>query len=118
MVFFAALMLWSFGSKDYRALRGERPHTNSFKAFLHSQNYWDFIRDTGLAFNFFFDYVLGKSYTRSADSRAFDTAFGVQHNRGYSGSSSRSNKMNLKYADGTQVREATDSSLSRPLRVK
>jgi hypothetical protein len=26
--------------------------------------------------------------------------------------------MNLKYADGTQVREATDSSLSRPLRVK
>jgi len=83
MVFFAAFMLWSFSSKDYRAMRGGRPHTNSFKAFFHSQNYWDFIKDTGLAFKFFFDYALCRPYTRSPTQDQFDTAFGVHRNGNY-----------------------------------
>jgi hypothetical protein len=78
MACFAALMLWSFSSKDYRAMRGELPHTNSFKAFLHSQNYWDFIRDTGLALKFFVDYALRKPYTHTAEPAQFETAFGVE----------------------------------------
>lgn len=68
-------MLWSFSSKDYRTIRGDRPHTNSFKAFLNSQNYWDFIRDTGLALKFYFDSALGKSHQYSPNQ--YDTAFGV-----------------------------------------
>lgn len=83
MVFFAAFMLWSFGSKDYRAMREGRPHTNSFRAFLHSQNYWDFIKDTGLALKFFFDYALCRPYTRSPPQDQFDTAFGVHRNGVY-----------------------------------
>jgi len=79
MVIFSALMLWSFSSKEYRAMRKGRPHTNSFTAFFHSQNYWDFIRDTGLALKFFFDYALRKPYTHSAESNQFDTAFGVRY---------------------------------------
>lgn len=76
MVIFSALMLWSFSSKEYRAMRKDgRPHTNSFKAFLHSQNYWDFIRDTGLALRFYLDSVLGRSRKYSPDQ--YDTAFGV-----------------------------------------
>jgi Gpi18-like mannosyltransferase len=83
MVFFSALMLWSFSSKDYRAMRKGRPHTNSFKAFFHSQNYWDFIRDTGLALKFFFDTLLRRSYINPAEPDGFDTAFGVHRSGTY-----------------------------------
>jgi hypothetical protein len=84
MVFFSALMLWSFSSRDYRAMRGGRPHTNSFKAFFHSQNYWDFIRDIGLALKFFFNSALRRPYyDRSAERDNFDDAFGVHRSGTY-----------------------------------
>src|ERR1700734_645612 len=104
MVLFAALMLWSFNSRDYRAMRGDRPHTNPFKSFLHSQNYWDFISDIGAAFKFFFDYALCRPYTRSAEQVDFDTAFGVRHDDGYPSPSSSLNEMN-PYTNGAQLRE-------------
>ena len=66
-------MMWSFSSKEYRALREGRSHTNSFLSFLHSLNYWDFIRDTAAAIAFFFDFARRKPHTRSG----FDSAFGV-----------------------------------------
>ena len=53
MVLFAALMMWSFSSKEYRALRGDRPHTNPFMAFLHSLNCLDFIQDATASIAFF-----------------------------------------------------------------
>jgi hypothetical protein len=75
MVIFSALMLWSFSSKDYRALRGDSPHTNSFKAFLHTLNYGDFISDIGASLKFYFNSILRRSPTSSPDQ--YDAAFGV-----------------------------------------
>ncbi|KZP10495.1 DUF300-domain-containing protein [Athelia psychrophila] len=78
MVVFSALMMWSFSSAPYRAMRGDKPHTNSFMAFLNSMNYWDFIKDTYMAVKFFVRYAMGKPGTHSkGDVPNFDTAFGV-----------------------------------------
>lgn len=112
MVIFAALMLWSFSSKDYRALRGDRPHTNSFKAFFHSQNYWDFIRDTGLALKFFIDYALRRPHTRSSEQVHFDSAFGVHHNGGLSGSSPSSSEMGTYNGNTVPMKEANGPDLN------
>jgi len=101
MVIFSALMLWSFSSKDYRAMRGDWHPTNSFKAFLNSQNYWDFIRDIGLALKFYFDAVLGRSHKYSPDH--YDTAFGVD---GASTGRSRSFEMRTSYLNAMPVGEA------------
>lgn len=84
--------MWSFSSKDYRGLRGDRPHTNSFMAFLHSLNYWDFIRDTAAAIAFFFNYARHKPHTRTAEQVDFDHAFGVG---GTPSASSSSNEMGV-----------------------
>ena len=116
MVFFAAFMLWSFSSTDYRAMRGERPHTNSFTAFFHSQNYWDFIKDTGLALKFFFDYALRRPHTRSAAQDQFDTAFGVNRNGDFS-NASLLNEMDT-YPDRTQVWTGNSPNLSPKLQWK
>jgi len=83
-------------------MRKGRPHTNSFKAFFHSQNYWDFIKDTGLALKFFFDYALRRPHTRSPSQDQFDAAFGVRWNGGYHDTSPL-NEMNT-YDYGRQVR--------------
>jgi hypothetical protein len=92
MVFFSALMLWSFGSRDYRAMRNGRPHTNPFKAFLNSLNYWDFISDTGAALKFFFNYALRRPQTDSTERDQFDTAFGIH----YSNPTASWSQMNLR----------------------
>lgn len=104
MVIFSALMLWSFSSKDYRAMREGRPHTNSFMAFLHSQNYWDFIKDSYLAIKFFVRYALGRPDTHSAKADKppdFDQAFGVdRYGRDYSSTYGQGAS---EYGQGVQV---------------
>ena len=74
MVLFSALMMWSFSSKEYRGLRQNNPHTNSFMAFLHSLNYWDFIRDAAAAIAFFFNSARHEPHVRGG----FEWAFGVR----------------------------------------
>lgn len=79
MAIISGLMMWSFTSAPYRAMRGDRPHTNSFMAFLNTLNYWDMSRDTYMSFKFFMRYAMGKPGTRSkGDVPNFDTAFGVK----------------------------------------
>ena len=73
MVLFTAFMMWSFSSKEYRALRKDRPHTNPFMAFLHSLNYWDFIQDAAASTAFFFKISPHKSQMHSDFDSAFDT---------------------------------------------
>lgn len=85
MVAFSLLMLWSFSSAPYRAMRGEKPHTNSFMAFLHSQNYWDFVKCSFLAVWFSVRYAIGRpdSHTSTAGEPGFDEAFGVRRSHRY-----------------------------------
>jgi len=109
MVIFSALMLWSFSSKDYRTIRGDHPHTNSFKAFLNSQNYWDFIRDTGLALKFYFDSALGRSHQYSPNQ--YDTAFGVND-----ASTSPSFEMRASSLDALPTGEAKTAKWNRTAR--
>ena len=82
MVLFAALMMWSFSSKEYRGLRQNNPHTNSFMAFLHSLDYRDFIRDTAAAIAFFFNSSRHEPHVRGG----FESAFGIRGTPGISSS--------------------------------
>ena len=89
MVLFAALMMWSFSSKEYRALREDRPHTNHFMAFLHSLNYWDFIQEAAASFAFFFKI----SRHRSKMRRNFESAFHIGDAPGISSNSNVDEQM-------------------------
>ena len=71
MVIFAFAMMYSFSWKEYRMMKpteGKR-HTTVWRAFFHSLNYSDFIRDFYNATVFSFRFCLGRPETRGSHEK-------------------------------------------------
>ncbi|KAI0280624.1 DUF300-domain-containing protein [Russula aff. rugulosa BPL654] len=76
MIFFAALMMWSFSWKEYRVQPRER-HTSIWRPLWDSINLWDFVVEIGSELSYFASLITGRRPAPST-KRSFGQAFDIE----------------------------------------